>query len=52
MDMSNMLGLVELLLVLGVVLGFCFWELHKIARERRKDAAKAAEGSPPSRASR
>ncbi len=31
------LKLFELVLVFGGVLGFCFWELYKLRRERKRD---------------
>jgi hypothetical protein len=32
----NSLIFLELLLVMGAVLGFCFWELWKLKRDKRK----------------
>jgi hypothetical protein len=29
-------GLVEMLLSFGVVLAFCFWQLHSVAKAKRK----------------
>ncbi len=33
---GSALGLIEMVLVLGLVLGFGFWELWKLKRDRRK----------------
>jgi hypothetical protein len=29
-------GLVEMLLSFGVILGFCFWQLHSVTKAKRK----------------
>jgi hypothetical protein len=29
-------GLVEMLVSFGVILGFCFWQLHSVAKAKRK----------------
>ena len=39
---SSALIIAEMLITLGVCLGFGFWQLWDLRRERIKDAAKAA----------
>jgi hypothetical protein len=39
---STAMFLAEILLTLGVALGFGFWQLWDLRREKIKDAAKAA----------
>lgn len=39
---SNLLGLIELLLVAGGVLGFAIWELVSVRRSIRRDAERAS----------
>ena len=41
---SSTLIIAEMLLTLGLCLGFGFWQLWDLRREKVKDAAKAAEG--------
>lgn len=52
---STTLFIAEIVLTLGVALGFGFWQLWDLRREKVKDAAKAAAaksaGSTPSGAS-
>jgi hypothetical protein len=33
----------ELVLIFGGVLGFCFWELYKLRRERKREREKDDE---------
>ena len=41
--MGESLKLLELLLIVGVVLGWSFWELYKLKQDKKKrEAAKAA----------
>ena len=40
-------GLVELLLVFGVVIAWALWEIHSTSRSLRADRDKAADGSEP-----
>ena len=40
---SSTLIITEMLLTLGLCLGFGFWQLWDLRREKVKDAAKAAE---------
>lgn len=40
---SSTLIIAEMLLTLGLCLGFGFWQLWDLRREKMKDAAKAAE---------
>ena len=40
---SSTLIIAEMLLTLGLCLGFGFWQLWDLRREKAKDAAKAAE---------
>jgi hypothetical protein len=35
----------ELVLIFGGVLGFCFWELYKLRRERRREQDQ--DSKPP-----
>jgi hypothetical protein len=42
---SDNLGLIEMLLVFGAVLGFGVYQLWSVRRSQRKDAARAK--SPP-----
>lgn len=39
---GSALGLIELLLVLGSVLGFGIWQLVSVRRSQRRDAERAA----------
>lgn len=46
----DLYGLVEMILSFGIVLGFCFWQLHSVNKARRKtqeERRKAAENPPP-----
>jgi hypothetical protein len=43
MDASNLYGLVELVLVFGLVLGFGIWQLVSVRREIRRDREKAKQ---------
>jgi cytoskeletal protein RodZ len=43
MDASNLYGLVELVLVFGLVLGFGIWQLVSVRREIRRDREKAQQ---------
>jgi hypothetical protein len=56
---SHLLGLVELVLVFSLVLGFGFWQLYAVKRDQRRaeearaeaerQAAARREGEPPER---
>ena len=46
---SSALIIAEMLITLGVCLGFGFWQLWDLRRERIKDAAKTAARRPPRR---
>ena len=37
---SNLLGLIELLLVFGAVFGFGFWQLRSLRRLRERDQGR------------
>ena len=43
--MSGWIVAVELLLILGLVLGFGFWELWKLRRDRLERDARRSRGS-------
>jgi len=45
MDGST-LGLIELLLVLGIVLGLGIWQLVSVRREQKRDRGKAGRPEP------
>ena len=41
--------LIELLLIVGAVLGWSFWELYKLKQDKKKrEAAKATQQTPDS----
>ena len=43
------LKLIELFLIVGLVLGWSFWELYKLKQDKKKrEAAKAARQPPDS----
>ena len=46
---SNVLALLEMLLVLGAVLGLAVWQLVSLSREKRRD--ERSENRPPPGAS-
>lgn len=49
MDASNLYGLVELVLVFGLVLGFGIWQLASVRREIRRDREKARQAEAAKR---
>ncbi len=49
---SSTLIIAEMLLTLGLCLGFGFWQLWDLRREKAKDAAKAAAAKGDSQVNR
>ncbi len=40
------LGLIELILVFGAVLGFGFWELYSLRRDKKRPGGRGGDGPP------
>jgi hypothetical protein len=45
--MENAAGIFELLLVFGGILGFGFWELYSLKRDRKRRAREGEKQDPP-----
>jgi hypothetical protein len=43
---SNLLGLIELVLVFGVLLGFGAWQLYSVRRDQRRADEEARREDP------
>jgi hypothetical protein len=47
---ASVFGLIELVLVFGLLLGFGFWQLHAVRRDQRRadeDARRKQKGGQP-----